>query len=453
MVTDGSTEIRGAALPRPVKAAGPARAILSSAGARLTVLPVTGLCSILTARLVTDAYGVDGYAIFSLIAALPFLFPFIDLGVGAAVANAAGALPAHGAEFRETLRKARRVLLLVGAVALLVIIGIAVLGAWPPLTGLPETGIVNWGIAGAMILFALAIPGSLGHSMLFGMRRNSWSVWIQGVAPPITLLMVFAAVLWTPTIFAALVATTAGILVSNWVATAVASRVGVVREAARTLRTTHPGPPRVLLLATAWPMLIVSLSLPLSFQTGRLVLSWQASLGDVAVYSAAMVAFLPVFSIAQVAGQSLWGEFAGARARSESGAAEFATGFKVVAVVGLVGAVGLIALGPWVSGLAVANAVRFPPGLFWVLGAIVVVQALYIPSGMYLTDAPGLRFQAVLAVLMGLFVISASMLAAADFGAMGVALSLLCGIVVFQLVPGTARALFVIRRIKRTESA
>src|SRR5690606_36016305 len=110
----------------------------------------------------------DGYAIFSLIAALPFLFPFIDLGVGAAVANAAGALPAQGAEFRETLRKARRVLLLVGAVALLVIVGIAVLGAWPTLTGLPETEVVNWGVAGAMVLFALAIPGSLGHSMLFG---------------------------------------------------------------------------------------------------------------------------------------------------------------------------------------------------------------------------------------------------------------------------------------------
>ena len=453
MTIDGSTG--AAALPVEGKANGrhAAQAILSSAGARVAVLPLTGVCSILTARLVTDTYGVDGYAVFSLIAALPFLFPFIDLGVGAAVANAAGALPAHPHEYRETLARARRVLLLVSASVLLAVLGIAALGAWPALTGLPDSVTVNWGIAGAMVLFAVAIPGSLGHSMLFGMRKNSWSVWIQGLGPPITLLLVVAATLWASTIFAALVATTAGILVSSWVATAVASRVGVARAARRAARASPRRATRVVLWATAWPMLIVSLSLPVSFQTGRLVLSWQATLEDVAIYSAAMVAFLPVFSIAQVAGQSLWGEFAGVRARSESGAAEYLTGLKVVAFVGLVGAVGLVVFGPWLSGLAVNDAVQFPPGLFWILGATVLVQALYIPSGMYLTDAPGLRFQALLAVLMGVFVLSASVLTAGPLGVMGVALSLLCGIVVFQLVPGTIRVLASIGRHEHADPA
>ncbi|MET4639855.1 oligosaccharide flippase family protein [Mycetocola sp. 2940] len=441
-----------AVLPRSkVEGSGAARAILSSAGARVAVLPLTGICSILTARLVTETYGVEGYAIFSLIAALPFLFPFIDLGVGAAVANAAGALPARGSEFRETLTRARGVLLLVGAAVLVAVLGIAALGAWPALTGLPDSATVNWGIAGAMVLFAVAIPGTLGHSVLFGMRRNSWSVWIQGIGPPITLLLVLAASLWAPTIFAALVVTTAGVLVSHWVATAVASRVGVVR--ATRAAQAAPGSPRVVLWATAWPMLIVSLSLPVSFQTGRLVLSWQATLGDVAVYSAAMVTFLPVFSIAQVAGQSLWGEFAGVRARAESGAAQYLTGVKVVAAVGVVGAVGLVTLGPWLSGVAVDNAVRFPPELFWILGATVLVQALYIPSGMYLTDARGLRFQALLAVLMGIFVLSASLLTAGPFGVTGVALSLFCGIVVFQLVPGTVRVLVLLGRHRRPDAA
>lgn len=442
MTTDGSA---AAVLPlEKAKVSSAARAILSSAGARLAVLPLTGVCSILTARMVTGTYGVDGYAIFSVIAALPFLFPFIDLGVGAAVANAAGALPSRGKEFRETLSRARGVLLLVGAVILVAVLGIAAVGAWPTLTGLPDSATVNWGIAGAMILFAAAIPGSLGHSMLFGMRRNSWSVWIQGVGPPITLLLVFAATLWAPTILAALVAATAGILVSHWVATVVASRVGVVR-AARRAEPAH-GTTRVVLWATAWPMLIVSLCLPVSFQTGRLVLSWQTTLDEVAVYSAAMVAFLPVFSIAQVAGQSLWGEFAGARARSESGAAEYRSGIRIVALVGAIGAAGLVTLGPWLAGLAVDNAVRFPPELFWVLGATVLAQALYIPSGMYLTDAQGLRFQALLAVLMGVFVLSASVLLAAPLGVTGVALSLLCGIVLFQLVPGTVRVLVLLGR-------
>lgn len=431
----------------------PARAILSSAGARVAVLPITGVCSILTARLVTNAYGVDGYAIFSLIAALPFLFPFIDLGVGAAVANAAGALPARAHEFRETLVRARRVLLAVGVAVFVAVLALAAGGAWPTLTGLPSSSAVNWGIAGAMVLFAIAIPGSLGHSMLFGMRRNSWSVWIQGVGPPITLLLTLAAVLWAPTILVALVATTAGILVSNWVATAVASRADLVR-ATRHGRVETPGTGHgVVLWATAWPMLIVSLTLPVSFQTGRLVLSWQATLGDVAVYSAAMVAFLPVFSIAQVAGQSLWGEFAGARARSESGATAYVAGLKVVGAVGAVGAAGLIALGPWLSSLAVNNAVQFPPELFWILGGIVFVQALYIPAGMYLTDASGLRFQALSAVLMGAFVLSASVLTAGSLGVTGVALSLLCGITVFQFVPGTVRVLALLRRPSRTEAA
>ncbi|MFU8945158.1 lipopolysaccharide biosynthesis protein [Mycetocola zhadangensis] len=428
---------------------GTARAILSSTGARMAVLPLTGVCSILTARLVIDTYGVDGYAIFSLIAALPFLFPFIDLGVGAAVANAAGALPDRWHEYRETLTRARRVLFLVSGTILVAIIGIAVVGGWPTLTGLPGSATVNWGIAGAMLLFAVAIPGSLGHSMLFGMRKNSWSVWIQGLGPPVTLALVLGASLWAPTIFAALVATTAGVLVSSWTATVVASRVGIVRAARRAAPVTARSSNPVALWATAWPMLVVSLSLPLSFQTGRLVLSWQATLGEVAVYSAAMITFLPVFSIAQVAGQSLWGEFAGARARAESGAAEYLTGLRIVACVGLIGAVGLVSLGPILSGLAVNYAVHFPPELFWILGATVLVQALYIPSGMYLTDAPGLRFQALLTVLMGVFVLVASVLTAEPLGVTGVALSLLCGIIFFQLVPGTIRVRFVIRRHMR----
>ena len=449
MTIDGATGPAALPAERPVKGHGPARAILSSAGARVAVLPVTGVCSILTARLVTDAFGVGGYAVFALVAALPFLFPFIDLGVGAAVANAAGALPDRGHEYRETVTRARRVLLLVSAVVLLIVLGAASVGGWPALTGLPDSAAVNWGIAGAMVLFACAIPGSLGHSMLFGMRKNSWSVWIQGLGPPITLLLVFAATLWAPTILAILIATTAGILVSSWVATAVASRVRIARDARRAARATSRGPTPVVLWATAWPMLIVSLSLPVSFQTGRLVLSWQATLEDVAIYSAAMVAFLPVFSIAQVAGQSLWGEFAGARARLESGAAEYMAGLRVVTLVGMIGAGGLVLLGPWLSRLAVNDAVQFPPELFWILGATVLVQALYIPSGMYLTDASGLRFQAVLTVLMGAFVLSFSVLTAGLLGVTGVALSLLVGIVVFQLVPATIRVAFSVRRHER----
>lgn len=431
-----------------MKVSSAARGVISSAGARFAVLPVTGICSILTARIVTEIYGVDGYAIFSLVAALPLLFPFIDLGVGAAVANAAGALPDRQREFRRTLTKARRVLTFVGAAVLLAVLAIAAFGAWTSLTGLPDSATINWGIAGAMMLFAVAIPGSLGHSMLFGMRRNSWSVWIQGVGPPITLLLVIAAGLLGQTVFAALVVTTAGVLVSNWLATAVASRVGVVRASRRAADSPASGmlTTEASIWSTAWPMLIVSISLPLSFQTGRLVLSWQSTLGEVAIYSAAMVAFLPVFSIAQAAGQSLWGEFAGARARQESGLAEFVAGVKIVAVVGAVGSVGLVMLGPWISGLAVGDAVPLPHELFWVLGLTVLVQALYIPSGMYLTDAAGLRFQAAMAVLMGGFVLSTSIWLAGTLGAVGVSLSLLCGIAVFQLVPCTARTLILIAR-------
>src|SRR5882724_13370517 len=58
---------------------------------RLSVIPVTGLATLLTARVVVSAIGVSGYGIAALVATLPALLPSADLGVGAAVTTAVAA--------------------------------------------------------------------------------------------------------------------------------------------------------------------------------------------------------------------------------------------------------------------------------------------------------------------------------------------------------------------------
>ena len=65
------------------------RTLFASGGARLFVLPLTGLVNLALARLVTTAVGVEAFGPIMLIATLSQLLMFADLGAGAAVATAA----------------------------------------------------------------------------------------------------------------------------------------------------------------------------------------------------------------------------------------------------------------------------------------------------------------------------------------------------------------------------
>jgi hypothetical protein len=88
---------------------------IASAGARLAILPFTGVAAILTARLLSGSTGIPAYATYALVASIPLLFSFADLGVGSAVTNAAGYSFARPAAFFAVLRRADWIVAAVGS--------------------------------------------------------------------------------------------------------------------------------------------------------------------------------------------------------------------------------------------------------------------------------------------------------------------------------------------------
>lgn len=420
------------------------RGFISSIAARLVVLPITGLATLLTSRFVSSEFGLNEYAIYSLIASLPLLLPMSDLGLSAAATNAASALPSSPTRFVETMRRSARALWIVSGALLAIDAAIFLTIGWPNLFGLEPSEIVNGGAALAFAFFALSVPGSLGAATLIGLRLNRNLVLFQGLAPVLAGLFVFVFAALTHELLLALALSLIGLFLGNWSTSIYARSRKEVRRARQEAReaASISSPP---LWDVALPMVLITLGLPLAFQTGRVVLGWQSTLAQLAIYAAALIAFLPVFSLIQVAGRSLWGVFAQARESNLSGRKDFVSGLLTSAVVGLVGAAGLTVFGPIVASLATSGAIHIPISVFAWLSAVILVQAIHLPSGMYLTDARGLRFQAVTTILMGVGVLASSILLTPTLGAIGPPASLAIGMALFQALPCLLLAIKTIR--------
>jgi O-antigen/teichoic acid export membrane protein len=429
----------------PLTPGGARRRLLSAAGMRVTVLPVSGAAALLLARTVSGEYGVDAYAVFTLVANLPFLLPISDLGLGAAVTNAAAALPARSHEYVVVRAKSQRLLIVVGTCAAAVALVLAVLGWWPTILGLPASASTNWGAAGALMLFAAALPAAIGARELLGLKRNTTVVAVQGLTSVISLVFVAACATWGGGIGAALVLSIMGLFVTNWLCWIIARMDPRTREARRLVTRSNTGRLHVAIWNTAVPMMIISLALPLTFQSARIVLSYASTLDELAVYSAAAMVYLPTVSVVMVAGRSLWGEFATARATSQPVLRLYKQAVILSVGIGMAGAAALVLLGPPVAAWATNYAVDTPWLLFTALGAIVVLQSVQLPAGMLLTDSAGLRFQAITTIVMAAISIPTSIFLASEWGAVGPALSTAFALLVAQTIPSLIRASKVAR--------
>ncbi|QMU22875.1 oligosaccharide flippase family protein [Gordonia rubripertincta] len=405
-----------------VEVSGALRRVVLSAGARIFVLPLSGVAAILLARIVSTDSGEDGYAIFTLVAALPFLIPFTDLGLGAAVTNSAAGLPANYVSFRRVLRSVTRMLVCVSATLLCVNLVIYLSITWPALLNLDPRLDLNLAIFVAMTVFCASAPLALGFRILLGIRHNAAVVVVQGFTSVFTLILVGIAVsLSDDSLKYAVGLSTSGVFIANGVLSVVAWRK-VVGQAALARRHVTPLGFQVAderLLMTAVPMFIISLALPLVFQTDRLILSWFSSLTEVAQYSAAALVFLPAVSVVQMGGRSLWGDFAAARHRGSSSRSLYGKALRLSIFMGVVVAGGFCLVAPAITRFAVPSASR-EISLYLAFALLLFVQAVQQPAGMFLTDGVGLRFQAITTSISAVIGLPVSVALAGEYGAVGV---------------------------------
>ncbi len=411
-----------------------------SAATRFLVLPVSGAATLLTARVITSHYGVESYAIYSIVAALPLLLPFADLGIGAAVTNATSAARSRPNEFHAVLRQSFRTLFVVGGFIVLVSLALSATGTWASLLNLPSSTGLNWAVGLAVACFAAAVPGSLGARVLIGTGRNATAIGIQTLPSIVMLITANGMALADASPNMLIASSLAGAAIANWIGVAVA--LPMMRDRTQRDRSARM---HTQLIATAIPAVLVSIALPLTFQSGRIVLAWSAPLADVAAYAAGMTLYLPALSVVQAASVSLWADFARARSNGAPAGALYGRSLAVSCGIGAAAGLGVALAGPWVVRYIISPDISIPPLLFPLLGLLLFVQSAQLPAGMYLTSPRGLWFQAWTAIAMAAVFLPSAWYLADMYGSSGVVAATASAVALVQFVPCMLRVIVDVR--------
>jgi O-antigen/teichoic acid export membrane protein len=193
-------------------------------------------------------------------------------------------------------------------------------------------------------------------------------------------------------------------------------------------------------------MLVITIALPLALQAHRLILSHVTDINTVASYALALQIYLAGWSVITVSGLALWPVFA--RLRKEGGAESgrnLRIAVLVFAAAGAVSGLAMYSLGPTVAGLLGGSAVTVSYPLSLAFGLLLLVQAIQLPVGMYLTSERGLRVQATCVCFMVVLSTLLSIFLAGIWGARGPVYGSLVAVVLCQLLPGAAWTLRELR--------
>ncbi|WP_243231859.1 oligosaccharide flippase family protein [Microbacterium sp. CIAB417] len=427
------------------------RNVGSAAVVKVAVMGLTGLVGLVTSRLIIQGYGVEAYAQYGLLASLPTLLPFADLGLAAVVINAVAESddPRRDAKMRRALVSTVRLLMLAGAVIVAVAFLLTLLEAWPLILGeglLPGGNIVA-GIC--LALFGLALPLTLGPRILIGLGRNTTQIATQVITAPLIFVMIGACVLFgIPADQYLAVATYLASTAVAGVALAVAARLIspqfglLVRELPRIRQA--PGVP---VINMAWPMLVQLLALPVAMQTGRILVSHLGGVTELAAYNLGYQIFGIALQTVSAAGVALWPVFARARASGRIETPWVPTVWFLAG--GLVIAGGMAVISPWLAAVISDGALQLPWMLIAAFVVFVALQSAKYPVGMYMTDLAGLRFQVLPTIAMIPIVWAGSLLLVPSMGAAGNLAAVCVAVAVCQVVPNLIYVRVDLRRRRR----
>jgi O-antigen/teichoic acid export membrane protein len=424
-----------------------------SGSARLLVLPVSALLGIVVTRLIVENYGTAAFAQYGLLVAIGALLPFADLGMGAAVINtvAASDAPATDERLRRVLITAIRVLLCSAAVLGAVAVAVTLLGLWPELLG-PGllSGSGSLVAMTCLLCIAATMPLGIGQRIMTGLRMNHLTIVVGGLQTPLVLAILLVA-LWLGAAAGPVVAVFA--YASTFLLTLVIAVIAA-RRVRPLLRRALADVPRVRsvrggrVMDVAWPMLVQMIALPIAMQTDRIVLSHRGGVDVLAEYNLAAQMFTPIWGVVSAAGVTLWPVFAKARARGVSDSPVPMS--WVFGGVAAVMALAVAAASPFLADLASGGRIGLGGLLVASFTVFMVLQGLKYPLGMFMTDAAGLRFQALMIVLMLPVNVGLSWYLAGELGAAGPVIGSIVGVGLFQVL---ANHLYVRRRLHAAAAA
>ena len=406
---------------------GSLRTVRGALGARVATLPISLVCGLLSVRIVIGDLGSADYGLVSLLMGLQLLLPFLDLGTGAAVLNAASSQHAKQGknELSPVLRQAVRVTVLTSSLAFAAVGAVAVAGWWPRLLGFPCDQRVTWGMLLIFGLNVFARPLVMASTALIGLGRATLIVLLQGLVPAVGLLAVLLAHVANAPLEVYAVS-----LIVGQIAMGVAAALVLWRSTRHEPRIVNTGSlvARPSLRRTAGPMLAILVMAPLGSNLDRLVLSHQSSATQLALYALAVQLFQPVLSVVGVLQQPIWADFAARRASPLAMSHLHLRSLTALMALGGLGVGGLMmVLVPPVSGIISGQQIFVPWRLAMLLALSMALAVALVPASSYLTTDDGLRRQVwiVAAALLGN--LSLTLLLTPRLGAAGPVVGTVCG--------------------------
>lgn len=411
---------------------------LRALAARLATLILGFVCGVLTTRLVVQSAGVDGFAFYSMIVALPALIPFTDLGTGALVVNGFARRNRDLAELRGQLRSVMRITSSFAVVVVVVSGAMMVTRAWETVLGSAANGpSVNVIAFVSSCIFAASIPFGVWARVLLGLDRNHVVVLIQGFQAPLALFLVWMSIaafresaydwLVCSVFIAGLVVSLFGFYVAD------RGSVGLLVEGLRRLVSirAYPGLP---VLHVGLPMMIQMLTPPAATQVGRFIVAQYVSVIAMAQYGLLVQIYVPLLGLVGTVGLTLWPYYARLRETGKTGhnPMKLATLFSLIASISVAC---LMLVGGWLFPLISDGRVDVPELMILAFGAQLVVQAFVYPLGMYLMDPSGIRFQTLPALFMAIGSILLTALLAPIWGIAAAPLSASIAMICFQIIP------------------
>lgn len=416
-----------------------ASVVAGGAAARLASLPVSAIATAITAHLTIQYVGEEYYGYVSLVATLFLLLPFADFGLGVVVINAIARLPPGHPPTSAELRIIWRVLLRLVAIALVLIVivfVIAFLRGWSTILNVPpELPDTDYITAGALAVYFVAIPLSVGQRVLVGLGRAG-EMTITSVIAPVTTTActgVFIAVHASPMYLG--LAPAIGLLFNNIVMSWRALiHLGV---GLRQLQRANPEGPPERLAHSALSFFVVSLGLPIAMQSDRLILANYSTAAELSTYSLMAQMYVPTLSVITIGSLALWPAY---KRRGDDARTLWVSSLRTLALAGLlIGAIFGI-LSPLIASIISSDEIRPDPALAASFAALIFVMAVQQATGQLLTDEGGLRFQAYCVAALAVISLAVSIVLAGPLGAVGPVIASIIAVTVAQLVPGIIRA-------------
>ncbi|ODT24250.1 MAG: hypothetical protein ABS64_06420 [Microbacterium sp. SCN 69-37] len=393
------------------------RSVATAGAARVGVLLLSVLLVAVTNRLAIDSIGLDAFGVVNLVVTLSALFPFADLGIGAALMTELPNPTRTRAQINDLIVRANRVLSTVALVVASVACGGGFFGAWPQLLGVEDMGFVNSAVTFMLLCFAASIRLGTGARVLVATDRAHLAVISQGVAPVVTLGATAVAYLTDAGALAYAVAAPIGLVAANVAAFCLAKRT--TRLPLMRLRITSPLPAgRTLpILRHSLPMLWISIVTPVMLQSDRVVLAQWGPSAALASYAVASQLYWPSYSVVTTAASPLWPRFAAIRARGARILRPWLLSTAAFAAVGVILAVGLIVATPLYQNFVGASAASDVGELSILFALLLICQAAITPTFALFTAPSGLRIQAIIVSAALIVKVSVTLLLLGPVGA------------------------------------